>query len=60
MTPEEDKIFGVFTESPLATLEGVPTYMFMTNLNVCLNLCSSEVNCTLGFGTLGYLVYSTI
>ena len=56
MTPEEDKIFGAFTESPLAPLEGVPTYKYMTNLNIYLNLCSSAVNCALGCGTLGYLV----
>ena len=28
----------------------------MTNLNVYLNSCSSAVDCTLGCGTLGYLV----
>ena len=37
MTTEEDKIFGAFTECPLAPLEGVPTYSYMTNLNVYLN-----------------------
>ena len=26
MTSEEDKIFGAFSEFPLAPLEGVPTY----------------------------------
>ena len=56
MTPEEDKIFGAFLECPLAPLEGVPTYEYMTNLNINLYLCSSEVDCTLGCGTLGYLV----
>ena len=56
MTPEEDNIFGAFSECPLAPLEGVPTYEYMTNLNVYLNLCSSAVNFTLGCGTLGYLV----
>ena len=56
MTPEEDKIFGAFSEYPLAPLEGVPTYEYMTNLNVYLNSCSSAVYCTLGCGTLGYLV----
>ena len=56
MTPEEDNIFGAFTECPLAPLEGVPTYEYMTNLNVYLNLCSSAVNCALGCGALGYLV----
>ena len=56
MTPEEDKIFGAFTECPLAPLEGVPTYEYMTNLNIYLNLCLSEVNYTLGCSTLGYLV----
>ena len=56
MTPKEDKIFGAFSECPLARLEGIPTYEYMTNLNVYLNLCSSAVDCTLGYGTLGYLV----
>ena len=56
MTPKEDKIFGAFSECPLALLEGVPTYEYITNLNVFLNSCSSAVDCTLGCGTLGYLV----
>ena len=56
MTPEEDKIFGAFTECPLAHLEGVPAYEYMTNLNVYLNLSSSAVNCKLGCDMLGYLV----
>ena len=56
MTPEEDNIFGVFSECLLTPLEDVPTYEYMTNLNVYLNLCSSEVHCTLGCGMLGYLV----
>ena len=56
MTPEEDNIFGAFSECPLALLEGVPTYDYMTNLNVYLNSCSSAVDCTLGCGRLGYLV----
>ena len=37
MKPEEDKIFGAFSECPLAPLEGVPTYEYMSNLNVYLN-----------------------
>ena len=37
MTPKEDKIFGAFLECLLAPLEGVPTYEYMTNLNVYLN-----------------------
>ena len=56
MAPEEDKIFGAFTECLLAPLEGVPTYNYMTNFNVYLNPCSSAVGCTLGCGTLGCLV----
>ena len=52
----EDKIFGAFSECPFATLEGVPTYEYMTNLNVYLNSWSSWVDCTLGCSTLGYLV----
>ena len=56
MTPEEDKIFGAFSECSLSPLEGIRTYKYMTNLNVYLNLCSSAVDFTLGYGTLGYLV----
>ena len=56
MTPKEDKIFGAFSECPLAPLEGVPTYEYMNNLNVYLNLCLSAVDCTLGCRILGYLV----
>ena len=56
MTPEEDKIFGAFSEFPLAPLEGAPTYEYMMNLHVYLNSCLSAVDCTLGCGTLGYLV----
>ena len=56
MTPKEDKIFGAFLECPLAPLEGVPTYEYMTNLNVYLKSCSSAVDFTLGCGTLRYLV----
>ena len=59
MTPKEENIFGAFSECPLAPLEGVPTYEYMTNLNVYLNLCSSAVNFTLGCGTLGYLILTT-
>ena len=56
MTPEEDKLSGAFSECLLASLEGVPTYEYMTNLNVYLNSCLSAVDCTLGCGTLRYLV----
>ena len=56
MTPKEDNIFGVFSECPQAPLEGVPTYEYMTNLNVYLNSYSSAVDCTLRCGTLGYLI----
>ena len=56
MTPEEDKIFGAFSECPQAPIEGVPTYEYMTNLNVYLNLCLSAVDCNFVYGTLGYLV----
>ena len=56
MTPEEHKIFGAFTECPLATLEGLTIYKYMTKLNVYINSCSSAVNCTLGCGIFVYLV----
>ena len=51
ITPKEDKIFGAFSECPLAPLEDVPTYEYMTNLNVYLNSCLSAVDCTFGCGT---------
>ena len=54
--PEDNKIFGVFSECPLAPLEGVPTYEYMTNLNVYLNSCSSALDCMFGWDTLVYLV----
>ena len=44
MAPEQDKIFRAFSECLLALLEGVPTYEYMMNLNVYLNLCSSAVD----------------
>ena len=56
MMPKEDKIFGEFLECPLAPLEGVPTYEYMTNINVYLNSCLSAVDCTLGCVTFQYLV----
>ena len=56
MMPEEDKVFVAFSGFPLAPLEGVLTYEYMTNLNVYLNLCSSAVDCTLRCRLLGYLV----
>ena len=56
MTPEEDNIFGAFSECPLAPLEGVPTYEYMTNLNVYVKSFLSALDCILGCGTLGYLV----
>ena len=55
MTPEDDRIFRAFTECPLAPLEGVPTYEYMNNLNIYLNLFPSTVDCTLVYGKLGYL-----
>ena len=37
MMPKVDNIFGAFSECPLAPLEGVLTYEYMTNLNIYLN-----------------------
>ena len=59
MTPEEDNIFGAFSECLLAPLEGVPAYEYMTNFNMDLNSCLSAVDCTLGCRTLGYLVLTS-
>ena len=53
MTTKEDNIFRAFQECPLAPLEGVPAYEYMINIKVYLNSCSSAVDFTLGYGTLG-------
>ena len=42
--------------NPIYALEAVPTYDYMTNLNVYINSCLSAVDWTLGCGTLVYLV----
>ena len=60
MTPKEDKVFGAFSECPVEPLEGIPIHKYMTNLNVYLNLCSSAVDCTLEYSTLGYLVLTPL
>ena len=49
-------IFSAFTECLLAPLERVHTYYYMINLIVDLNSFSSSLDCTLGCGTLNYLV----
>ena len=56
MPTESDSIYDGFTECPLAPLEGLPTYEYLTNLGVYLNFCSSGIHSELGCGTLGYLV----
>ena len=56
MTPEETRFSERFWNSLLAPLESVPIYEYMTNLNVYHNSCSSAMDCTLGCGTLWYLV----
>ena len=56
MASDEDKIYSAFAECPLAPLQGLPTYEYLTALNVYLNSCSSSVPCALGCGTLGFLV----
>ena len=54
MMPDEDKIFRAFSECLLKILDGVPTYEYMTNLNVYL-----AVICMLQFSTFGYLVLTS-
>jgi len=58
MASDEDKIYGAFTECPFASLQCVPTYNYMPELNVYLKSCSLSVPCVLGCGTLGYLVFT--
>ena len=55
MDPEENKIFGAFSECPLAPLGGVLAYEYITNLNVYLDSFSSAVDLMLGCGASGYL-----
>ena len=56
MTTSIESILSTFTECPIAPLEGVPTHIFMMEVNGFLNACEASVNCNLGNGTVGYLV----
>ena len=56
MPSDAETIYDGFTECPLAPLEGVPTYEFLTDLNLYLNACSSGIHSHRGCGTLGYFV----
>ena len=53
-----DKASFAFTECPLAPLQGIPTYSYLSELNSYMNACTSDVHSNLGCGTLGYLVLS--
>ena len=59
MASSYETIFANFTECPLAPLEDIPTYNYLTELNAYLNACSASVPSDLGCGTLGYLVLTT-
>ena len=53
---DEENIYGAFAECLLVPLQCVPMYNYMNETNAYLNSCSSSVLCTLGCGTVGYLV----
>ena len=59
MASSYETIFANFTECPIAPLEDIPTYDYLTELNAYLNACSASVHSDLGCGTLGYLVLTT-
>ena len=56
MTTSKETILSTFAECPIAPLEGVPTHIYMTEVNGFLNACAASVHCNIGNGTVGYLV----
>ena len=57
MSTSQDRIIlAQFPDCPLALLEGLPTYAYLTDFNSYLNACTSDIFTNGGCGTLGYLV----
>ena len=55
-TSQEHVILAHFPDCPLAPLEGLPNYTYLTDFNTYLNACTSDIFTNGGCGTLGYLV----
>ena len=59
MASSHETVFENFTECPIAPLEDIPTYNYLTELNAYLNACLVSMHSDLGYRTLGYLVLKT-
>ena len=56
MTTSTESIFSTFPECLIATIQGVPTHTYMTEVNGFMNAYAASVHCNIGNGTVGYLV----
>ena len=54
-TSQDRVILAQFPDCPLAPLEGLLNYAYLTEFNGYLNACTSEIFTNRGCGTLGYL-----
>ena len=55
-TSQDRAILAQLPDCPLAPLEGLPNYTYLTELNIYLNACTSDIFTNGGCGMLGYLV----
>ena len=55
-TSKDRVILAQFPDCPLAPLEGLRNYAYLTQFNSYLNACTSIIFTNRGYGTLGYLV----
>ena len=55
-TSQDRVILAQFPDCPLAPLDGLPNYAYLTEFNSYLNACTSDIFTNRGCGTLGYLV----
>ena len=56
--PNEDSLFASFSECPVASFEGAPTYISLKILNTHLNACYASVHSNLGYETLCYIFFT--
>ena len=59
MTTSTESILSTFPEFQIASLEGISTHTYMTEVNGFLSAFAASVHCNLVNGTLGYLVLTT-
>ena len=56
LTSQDCVILAQFPDCPLAPLEGLPNYTYLTEFNSYLNICTSDIFTKGGCGTLSYRV----